>query len=340
MKTFAFLAASLATAFSSFADTSYASSPENYTPQLSTNTPIIWQAPTNNLPKNIWIYRRLGARIFPTTVISNAVVLASLQGRKIPKLSTNDFVILDEKPANYPGPIFDIFSIHPGSGSVTYTMPNPVRGSNKDIPGDEIIVSQAWKYASHLGLDPKQLVQKPMTSQSCDFDENGREATNHICGRGVYLSRLLDGIAFWGYGDGDEGFWIEFGSHGMIRSFTLTWPNLERYESQPTASPQQIIACIRAHKIIVLPNTDEETYFQRVKTLANAKKFTITKITPHYGEGVFREVPTNDVPSKFIAPIAELEAIADFGNSNLTVRLLSPALSSDAIRMLTDKIKL
>jgi hypothetical protein len=124
----------------------------------------------------------------------------------------------------------------------------------------------------------------------------------------------------------------------MIRSFTLTWPNLERYESQPTASPQQIIACIRARKVIVVPD-GEERYFERVKALANAKKFTITKITPHYGEGVFGEVPTNDVPSKFIAPIAELEAVADFGNSTLTVRLLSPALSSDAIRMLTDKIK-
>jgi hypothetical protein len=335
VKTFAFLAASLATAFSSLADTS---SLENFSPNLSTNTPIIWQVPTNHLPKNIWIYRRLGPRIFPETVISNAVVLASLQGKKIPKPSTNDFVILDEKPANYPGPIFSIFSIHPGSGSVNYTMPNPVRGSDKDIPSEEIIVARAWKYAFQLGLDPKQLVQKPLTSQSCDFDENGREATNHICGRGVYLSRLLDGIAFWGNGDDspNEGFWIEFGSHGMIRCFSVTWPNLERYESQPTASPQRIIACIRAQKIIVVPD-GEERYFERVKALANAKKFTITGITPYYGEGVFGELPTNDEPPKYFPPFAELAAVADFGNSNLTVRLLSPVLSSDATRLLTVK---
>lgn len=292
------------------------------------------------MPKNIWIYRRLGPRIFPATVISNAVVLASLKGKKIPKPSTNDFFILDEKPANYPGPIFDIFRISPGRGNVNYTMPNPVRGSNKDIPSDETIVAQAWKYAFQLGLDPKQLVQKPLTSQSCDFDENGREATNHICGRGVYLSRLLDGIAFWGNGDDspNEGFWIEFGSHGMVRCFSLTWPNLERYESQPAASSQQIISCIRAHKIIVIPDGDEK-YFERVKALANAKKFTITGITPYYGEGVFGEVPTNDVPPKYFPPIAELAAVADFGNSNMTVRLLSPVLSSDVIRLLTVKAK-
>jgi hypothetical protein len=332
MKTFAILAAILMTAFSSPASSS---SLERFSPHFSTATPILWIAPTNHLPKNIWIYRRLGPRIFPETVISNAVVLASLQGKKIPKPSTNDFVILDEKPANYPGPIFSIFSIHPGSGSVNYTMPNPVRGSNKDIPSDETVVARAWKYAFQLGLDPKQLVQKPLTSQSCDFDENGREATNHICGRGVYLSRLLDGIAFWGNGDDNpnEGFWIEFGNHGMIRCFSVTWPNLERYESQPTASPQQIIACIRACKVIVVPD-GEERYFERVKALANAKKFTITGITPYYGEGVFGELPTNDEPPKFFPPIAELAAVADFGNSNLTVRLIAPILLSEVNRLL------
>jgi hypothetical protein len=332
MKTFAILAAMLMTAFSSPASSS---SLERFSPHFSTDTPILWTAPTNHLPKNIWIYRRLGPRIFPETVISNAVVLASLQGNKIPKPSTNDFVIWDEKPANYPGIISSIFSIHPGSGSVNYTMPNPVRGSDKDIPGDETIVTRAWKYAFQLGLDPKQLVQKPLTSQSCDFDENGREATNHICGRGVYLSRLLDGIAFWGNGDDNpnEGFWIEFGSQGMIRCFSVTWPNLERYESQPTASPQQIISCIRAHKVIVIPD-GEERYFERVKALANAKIFTITGITPYYGEGVFGELPTSDEPPKFFPPIAELAAVADFGNSNLTVRLIAPILSSDVKRLL------
>jgi hypothetical protein len=32
--------------------------------------------------------------------------------------------------------------------------------------------------------------------------------------------------------------------------------------------------------------------------------------------------------------LAELEAVADFGNSNATVRLLSPIIASDASRLL------
>ena len=42
-------------------------------------------------------------------------------------------------------------------------------------------------------------------------------------------------------------------------------------------------------------------------------------------------------PSRFVTPIAELEVIADFGNSNATVRLLSPIISSEVSRLLKAK---
>ena len=109
-----------------------------------------------------------------------------------------------------------------------------------------------------------------------------------------FLARQLDEVAFFSAdneGDGAEGFSVEFGSRGQIRSFSLAWPNLERNQSRSTASPQQIINCIRAQKTIVLPNACEETYFQRIKALANAKTFTITKITPYYSKSIFSRMP-------------------------------------------------
>ena len=110
---------------------------------------------------------------------------------------------------------------------------------------------------------------------------------------------------------------------------------LERRESQPIANPQDIIRCIQAHKTFVLPTPDEEDYFARLKKLANANKLTITKITPYYGEGVFGEVPTNDAPCNVATPFAELEAVAEFGNSNASVRLLSPIIVSEVNRLLS-----
>lgn len=334
-KALLFFTAIFATAFSSFAD--FTNSPENFSPHFSTNTGIIWQAATNDLPKSFWIYKRLPPHPFSATVISNAIVLASLQTKGFPKPSTNDFYIPEDKPANYPGSIPIIFSITPKSSTLFYGMPHP--GTNTlGIPADEILVKHAWACAVQLGVDPSKVALKVMTSRF-NKDENYDDLTNQICGRGVFLSRLLDGIYFWGNGDDgpNEGFWIEFGSSGKIQVFSLNWPNLKRFENQQAASPQQIIACIKAQKTIVIPNANEETYFQRIRTLANAKKFIVTKITPYYSEGRFGETPTNDLPSEIIEPIAELEAVADFGNSNATVRLLSPIISSEVNRLLKAK---
>ena len=52
---------------------------------------------------------------------------------------------------------------------------------------------------------------------------------------------------------------------------------------------------------------------------------------------MYGEMPTNNEPPKFVAPFAELEGVAGYGTSNQTVRLLSPLLSSDAAKWLTNK---
>jgi hypothetical protein len=85
----------------------------------------------------------------------------------------------------------------------------------------------------------------------------------------------------------------------------------------------------------VLPNVGEETYFQRVKALANAKTFSITNVTPYYLDGELGDTNQNYAPPKYATPIAELDAVADFGNSNAAVRMFSFILSSDATRALT-----
>jgi hypothetical protein len=201
-------------------------------------------------------------------------------------------------------------------------------------------VQRAWACAVQFGVNPTQIAFKEMTSRF-NQDENYNDLTNQLIGRGVFLSRKLDGVLFFGNGEDalNDGFWIELGSHGQVHAFSLVWPELQRDKFQPTASAQQIIACIRAFKTMSLPIHEETNYFARLKNFSKAKKLTITKITPYYMEGNYGEMPTNDEPSKFIVPFAELEAVADFGNSNLTVRLLSPIISSEVTRLLENKIK-
>lgn len=304
-------------------------------PHFSGDMPIVWQANKNQLPQGFWTYKRLPPHAFSESVISNAVILASMEGKGFPKSSTNAFYVTEEHPPDYPGTIPIIFNITPSSGTISYGLPHP--GTNTaDIPTDNILVQRAWTCAALLGIDPANVAFKEMTS-CFDWDENDNELTNELCGRGVFLSRKLDGIPFWSSGmedDGIDGFWMEFGSRGKVRAFSLVWPNLKRDQFQSTATQQQIIACIRAFKVITLPKRNETDYFLRIKKLGKTKKLTVTNFSLFYMEGIFGETPPNGELPQMITPVAEIKGIADFGNSNDTVRLLVPVLSWDANRLL------
>jgi hypothetical protein len=330
--TVTFLAAVVTTVISSSAAPATL---EELNSHLFTDASIVWEANADKLPKSFWVYQRQLPRVFSATVISNAIVLGSLQDKGFPEPSTKQTCIMAEPPC----PCANVcnFSIIPDDAVMSFTSPSYKDASVEDIPGDQVIAKRAWDYTSQFGLDPAQLTRARFFTHLKLSEETGTELSNSICGRGIFLSRQLDGIAFFSAsddGEGAEGFSIEFGGSGKIRFFFLRWSDIEPYESQQTTSQQEIAHCIKAHKILVLPNVGEEDFFARLKLLAGAKKLTITKITPYYGEGIFGEMPLNDAPSKWIMPFAELDAIADFGNSNLDVRMVSPVLSSEVSRLL------
>lgn len=334
MKTIAILAVIFLTACS--APASPPTVEEQLWSHLFTNAVIVWQAPTNDLPKSLWVYQRMLPRVFSETVISNAIVLGSFQSHGFPKPGANDICILDDPDCDNCGCARVCnFSIRPNDATLSFYSPNQ-NHLTQYIPSDATVGKLARDCALKLGVDLAQVVEKPTTSHF-NTDTNDNKLTNQICGRGIFLCRQLDGINFFSAnddGDGSKGFVIDFGSYGLIRSFSLCWSEVARYKSEPTTSQQEIIRCIQAHKTIVMPDIDEEDYFARLKKLAGAKKLTITKITPCYGAGVFGEVPTNDVPCKFVTPFAELEAVADFGSSNASVRLVSPIISPEVQRLM------
>ena len=314
MKTLAFLAAILASAFSAAADLVNV---EELWSHLFTNGPVVWQASSNDLPENLWIYKKL-PRVFSATTISNAIILASFQDKGVSQPSTNQITIWGDHFEGEPEP--PCFLILPNVGQISFTLGDRRPDSPEGTATNQAAVKRAWNCLAQLGLDRSQFVKTNDASSG---------------GFGVFIPRQIDGIQVYG---GSEGFQIWFDEQRVLQ-FCLLLPNLERDNQSQVASPQEIIHCIRAHKAIVLPGVDEENYFARLKSLAGAKKLTITKITPYYGEGVFGEVPTNDVPPEFVIPLAELEAVADFGNSNANVKLLSPILSSEVIRLLKSKTK-
>jgi len=287
---------------------------EDISPHFATNTPIVWQAPTNQLPKTFWIYKRL-PRVFSPATISNAIVLASFQDKGFPKPSKYQKVLWADRRKGEPRPPY--FEIDPDQGQISYSLGDRAPDSPETIWTNQTAIDCAWNCLAQLGIDQTQFVKTNTVSAGA---------------WGVFFPCQIDGIQVY---DQSEGFsFQQFGKEGKIRNFGLTLPNLRRQKENPTATPQQITACIRVFKTPTPPNGDESDYFGRIKNLAKARKLTITKITPFYGEGIYGETPTNGEPSKIVTPIAQLDAVADYGNSNVDVRLLAPILSSDANRQL------
>ena len=310
MKATALLAAILVSVFSSSAELVNV---EELWSHLFTNGSVIWQAPTNNLPRTLWVYKKV-PRIFSATTISNAVTLASFQEKGFPKPSTNQTIIWADRFYGEMQPPY--FSILPDEWQISYTLGDRAPQSPDDISTNEEAVQHAWDCLAQIGIDRTQFLKTNVASSGA---------------YGVFLPRQIDGIKT--YYD-TEGFQIEFGKHGKTMQFCLLFPNLERDRQSQVASPQEIIQSIRAHKAIVQPDPDEVDYFARLRLLENAKKLIITKVSLFYGDGLFGETSTNGESSKIVVPVAELEGLAEFDNSNATVRILSPVLSSEVRRLL------
>jgi hypothetical protein len=150
----------------------------------------------------------------------------------------------------------------------------------------------------------------------------------------VFLPRQLDGIPFF---DETEGFQMMVGKDGKLRMFCLMWPKLERLEDEPTATPEEIIRCIRGRKAVLVPSDDGAGYLAQVGEASRATKLTITGAAPYYGEGILGEEPRGDEPPKHVRPITILRATADLGTNTSFVRIYAPILASDARRLVNSR---
>jgi hypothetical protein len=208
--------------------------------------------------------------------------------------------------------------INPEDGVLQYDLGDRWPDSPQDLLADRTAVEYAWDSLARLGLDRTQFVK-----------------TNTATRFGVSFPRQIDGVRFL---DDVEGFSLQqYGHERKLRDFYVALPNLQRTTNNRTASPQEIIACIRALKTPLAPNSAEVGYFKRVKDVARARKLTITKLTPYYGEGIFGEGPTTNPPERWVTPVAQLEATAALDNGNVPIKLFAPILSSDVQRLLANK---
>jgi hypothetical protein len=294
-----------------------------------TNAKIIWQVPSNSLPQKLWVYRRLLPQVFSGSILSNAVVLASLEKRGIPSPSKDDFFITKQEPPNWPAPIPTLLFVSPKDASLNFTAEKFTPISPNAVPSDEAVTSLARAYAPRLGLNPTELKQGRVYLHFGDEETNA----DKVFGKGINFPRQLDGIGFFSASDtGDvaEGFSMEFGRHGKIQAFSLRWSDVRRNKNENVFTEDQMADCIRAHKMIVLPNFTPDDFI-RLKSLAETKTLVIKKITLYYNLGMIPNFSEDNTPAKWAIPFVELEGFADVQGGNLAVKILCPIVKNPSI---------
>jgi hypothetical protein len=293
-----------------------------------TNLPLVWDAPTNHLPRTVWIYRAVPSEVSPMT-ISNSVALGSFTEKDRKK------VVGYPRTISYADPsgkrtlwINSDWSFIDYANSEADNM-----HISEGVPSEQQALEMGIALFPKLGVDRNQLAKKPNSDElRASFTEGTATlyktisslayATNlHM--RGVTFMRSLDGIDFSG-GYARGGCTIEFGHHAKISRIRVAWRKFVRDKLYETVSPDTLGKWITEGKAVwySLPDSPDIPW-------PEVKKITINKITSlYYSEG-YSEY---DKPQNWACPFAEMAVTADCGKTNFTFFLDCPILSPNAVQ--------
>jgi hypothetical protein len=278
---------------------------------------IIWQAPTEQLPKKLTV-SRIKPRHLSLEVISNLVTLARFNKPEEaftalrPAANGRQARFQEDKPLR--GVL-----INPESGYISVAnsgaeaLPRePVHG----VPKKDELLALALALMSKLDINPLELARKPGTDEfhlahilgeQGSFDKEARKVVKRTVKQGIILARAVDGIAFNGRGS-CGGVTVCYGNNHMITSLEVVWPRLEAERSVGVVNKDQLLQWIKEGKAVI----DEGVEANQIR------KLTITQIVPCY----LGKHPLED--QKIVYPYAEMAAKADLGGSNAVVRLSCP----------------
>jgi len=292
-----------------------------------TNVALVWAAPTNDLPRNLWVYRAVRTGI-PAPVLSNLMALGSFTAKDRKNVPNYPHFISCKDPSEKRSLWLD-----PDWGYISY----------RDLDADDLNIAEgvpdekrAFQLATNLlpklGISSALLARKPNSSdlltQQIEATAmlwrrpgGGRPYATNLHTRGIIFLRALDGVDFERWVRG--GCTIEFGSHAKVSKIEANWRKLKRDKLYPLATPDQIIRWIREGKASYVPARDWPQ-----GEAPPPRKLTITKVTPYYyaeGHGEFEK------PNGRVYPFAKLEARFDTGSTNEPTYIFCPILEEKPV---------
>lgn len=271
--------------------------PETFHP----NAPIIWAA-TNVWPENMRIYQTVETN-FSQMALSNAMAMGAFKPINITS-QKREAVVFE---VHQDTALMRSLKISSTQGSIDYLKSQTDYSSVRGVPSFEATVKLAMSYLQRFDCDTNQIIitATPMEGTVETYaKKNGPMVSKVVYERGTTFYRQLDGIK-----ERDSSFMIYFGNDASVNSLHLNWQVLRPCQFHKTASLNEIISLIKSGRATIYPAANGEQPIH-----AQAKTFTITKITPIYVTRGTKEL---------VYPSADLEIIADVGTTNASMFYLN-----------------
>jgi hypothetical protein len=275
---------------------------------------VRWNAPTNTIPTNVWVYR-LSPNEFSPKAVDYLRSLGPFSDADKKRSKTKEMLFV--KPGTLPN-LFVSFRL----GQIRYqTATRPVTNLAAHVPPMAQLPELTAGFLKTVGIDVSQLTRKPdgttdfaLSEPSTEYYVEDKVITN-VEFRAVSFRRAVDGAPWVGAETGGDG-QVQFGDYGIPRRIWLSWRNLERSKSFSTADSKIIIDRIRLGKAVqnMIPMNAEPIDWSTVKSLTvNGAKLC------YYAGGPF-------APSDWLMPFAALWTTVDTGHGKIDVEIDCPII--------------
>jgi hypothetical protein len=284
------------------------------TPFRRPDLDVRWNVATNDLPKNVWIYR-LSGKIFPPASVSNLIAIG--------RFSARDCVRSNADEMQFTRPDRSSLWISFRLGAIEYYPLYWYGPTNlaKDVPGTAELPSLASAFIKEVGINSEEIDKRKDGSPAFSFSEpTTMYFVNHVFitnveYRAVSFRRAIDGGRWTGNGTGGD-CEVRFGERGEIARVRLSWRNLSRYRSYAPAPPERITTWIRTGKAVqnMLPMDAQPIDWKAVRVVT-----VNTARLCYYAGSPFD-------PSSWLIPFVALWTTVDTGHGTIEVEIDCPII--------------
>jgi hypothetical protein len=204
----------------------------------------------------------------------------------------------------------------PNLGWIRYAHLSETRTNNPvGVPEQAEVEARAFDMLFQLGIDRSLVAHDPrkILGTQGKLDPEGNKISTNVNVRGISFNRSINGAKmYW------NGLTVEFGTGGKIKTFELSWRNLEPVEIRDVVPSHELLERIKSGKAFRLSAP--------MRGELEPKRLSVVSVTPYY-QG------DNELdPQGLVYPFGKIGLLAYYADTNSTFQVNCPILAEPAAK--------